>query len=173
MYYCSIKNWGQNWGPPSKVDTPLGGEVSQISIILKYFITTQVTRLGREQNRKVLLKEYGAKKVPTNKNGALWLWLARSEIKTVSHANGRVKGKHKASKFILLASKSEEFILRQIPLRRRLWRNIFQFTISLLVILGTPLAALLKNVSSIKKNYETFKDWICWKSQLFFKDSLE
>lgn len=84
----------------------------------------------------------------------------QSEIKEQgwSHTNGRIKGKHRASTSILLASKSEGIYFKIDPIKEVPMRNIFQFTISLLVILGTPLAALLKNVSGIKKNYERFKD---------------
>lgn len=45
---------------------PLGEKVLQITNTLKYFDIIQITRLEKEQNRKVLLKEYEAKKVPTN-----------------------------------------------------------------------------------------------------------
>ena len=62
---------------------PLGREVSQITNIFKYFDIIQITGLWREQNTKVLPKEYEAKKVLpkeyeanntlTNKIGALLL----------------------------------------------------------------------------------------------------
>lgn len=50
----------------------------------------------------------------------------------------------KPSNPLYLPASLKEPILKQIPLKMLLLRNIFQFTISLLVILGTPLAALLK-----------------------------
>lgn len=63
-----------------------------------------------------------------------------------------MEGKHEAPKSILSASSSEGIYFKTDPIKEI--DCIFQFTISLLVILATLLSALLKNVSSTKEKYE-------------------
>lgn len=127
---------------------PLGGEVFQITNIFKHFHIIQITRLKREQNRKVLLKEYEAIKVLTNKRGwglySFSFGWSEIKVRTVKLPNWKFKEKHKVPRSICLLVVWRKFILRQILLRR----------LSVSLCLESPLVFSHTAVSIIERRFK-------------------